>query len=114
MFLDFSDYVSADDALETSDPLTDNAIIDIVNSSQRSQKQKVMTETIIPNKNPTNSPLAIDIRHQLRLYFESQPESTSLFSSLNQIEQFIRERQRECKQQTTITKFAIGDTQIIR
>ena len=111
--LDISDYVSADDDLETSEPLTDDAIIGIVQQPADEPETKSDDEHITPNERPPSHLLAIDMCHQLRQYLESQPESRSLFSCLNPIKHFIRKIQLECKQQSVITKFVVGDTQHI-
>ena len=87
--LDFSDYVSADDDLETSEPLTDDAIIGIVQQPTDSETESD-DEHITPSERPSHL-LAIDACHQLRLYLGSQPETRNLFSCLNSIEEFVRE-----------------------
>ena len=86
----FSDYVSADDDLETSEPLTDDAITGIVQQPAEEPETESDDEHMTLNERPPNHLLAIDMCHQLRLYLESQPESRSFFSCLTPIEHFIR------------------------
>ena len=102
--VNFTDYLSADDELETSEPLTDDAIISIVQRPDDSDTESD-DEFMPPPEKPPSHLLAIDMCHQLRIYLESQTESTNLFSHLNIIEQFIRKTQQDCMQQATVTKF---------
>ena len=102
--VNFTDYLYADDELETSEPLTDDAIISIVQRPDDSDTEND-DEFMPPPEKPPSHLLAIDMCYQLRIYLESQTESTNLFSHLNLIEQFLRKTQQDCMQQVTITKF---------
>ena len=104
MMFEFTEYVTADEKLETSEPLTDDSIISMVQEYVNDPHTESNDELIPLIENPPSHMLASEMCHKIRLYMESQLHSTKEFASLNLIEQFMRKENRSvCKNPLSIS-----------
>ena len=92
--VEFTEYVTADEKLETSEPLTDDAIISMVQESVNDPDTESDDELIASIENPPSHMVASEMCHKIRFYMGSQLDSTKVFASLNLIEEFMRNKQQ--------------------
>lgn len=101
-----NDYLTADEQLLTTEPLTDDSIIAQVQqpSEDHPEADSDSDDEIPPSKPPSHAD-AMTMCQQLRLYLQSHSDTDSFFPYVNNIEQFAA-RQKYCsKQQTKLTDF---------
>ena len=104
---DFEDYATADDSLLTTEPLTDEDIIQTVTDKYNPDKEDEDDEDDEPEtSSPTPSiSAALDSCTTLRDFVQSQPDTQDLFKHINAIQQYITRKQFQTKQQTSIRDF---------
>ena len=103
--LNMNQYVAADDDLESSEPLTDDTIISLVQQAQQKSGSDSDYEDDDAPLDPPTHLEAIEMVIKLRQYFEFQSDSTKFFVYLNSLEKNIRRAQQKALQQTSITQF---------
>ena len=104
--VNMNQYVTVDEDLECSEPLTDDTIVTLVQQTQQDSGSENDDDDDEPLDPPSHLE-AIEMVQKLRQYFESQLDSTKFFVYLNSFEEHIRSAQQNVLQQMSITHFTV-------